>query len=277
MFSLPRDFHDQRFVYTVVSARARGLSVGVNLNPDKFCNFDCQYCEVDRSPPVIKTKLDVRVLTAELQATLERVVQGRMRERPAYQNVPAELLRLQHVALSGDGEPTLSPEFAEVVEAVIHVRAVGEFPFFKMVLLTNAAGLDLPPVQRGLAQFTQSDEIWIKLDAGTPAYFNQLARPKDITFEKVLANLLLVARQRSVVIQSLFPAINNEPPAHAEIAQYAQRLKELKNAGAQISLVQIYSSARPTWQPHCGHLPLKTLSRIAQTVRQETGLKAEIF
>ena len=277
MFSLPRDFHDQRFVYTVVSARARGLSVGVNVNPDKFCNFDCLYCEVDRSLPAVKTKLDVRVLTAELQATLTRVLQGRLRERPAYQTVPAELLRLQHVALSGDGEPTLAPEFAEVVEAVIHVRAVGEFPFFKMVLLTNAVGLDLMPVQRGLAHFTKSDEIWIKLDAGTPAYFNKLARPREITFEKVLANLLLVARQRPVVIQSLFPAINHEPPATAEIAQYAQRLKELKHAGAQISLVQIYSSARPTCQPQCGHLPLKTLSRIARAVRQETGLKAEIF
>ncbi len=261
----------------MVSARAHGLSVGVNLNPDKFCNFDCLYCEVDRSPPTVKTKLDVQVLTAELQATLTRVLQGRLRERPCYQAVPAELLRLQHVALSGDGEPTLAPQFAEVVEAVVHVRAVSEFPFFKMVLLTNAAGLDLPPVQRGLAQFTQSDEIWIKLDAGTPGYFNKLARPRDIAFEKVLANLLLVARQRPVVIQSLFPTIDNEPPAAAEIQQYAQRLKELRNEGAQISLVQIYSAARPTWQRQCGHLPLKTLSLIAQTVRQEAGLKAEIF
>lgn len=276
-FSHPRDFHDQRFVYTVVSARARGLSVGVNLNPDKFCNFDCQYCEVDRSPPAVKTKLDVRVLTAELQATLTRVLQGRLRERPAYQTVPAELLQLQHVALSGDGEPTLAPEFAEVVEAVVHVRAVGEFPFFKMVLLTNAAGLDLPVVQRGLAHFTKSDEIWVKLDAGTPAYFNKLVRPSGITFEKVLANLLLVARQRPVIIQSLFPTINDEPPAEAEIEEYARRLQELKSGGAQISLVQIYSTTRPTWQPQCGYLPLKTLSQIAQTVRQVAGLKAEIF
>jgi sulfatase maturation enzyme AslB (radical SAM superfamily) len=46
-----RDFLDNRFVYTVVSPRARGLSVGVNLNPDKFCNFDCVYCEVNRSEP----------------------------------------------------------------------------------------------------------------------------------------------------------------------------------------------------------------------------------
>lgn len=261
----------------MVSARARGLSVGVNLNPDKFCNFDCQYCEVDRTMPAPKTRLDVRIMTTELRATLTRVIQGQLRDRPWYQAIPSELLQLQHVALSGDGEPTLAPEFAEVVEAVVHVRAVGEFPFFKLVLLTNAAGLDLPPVQRGLAHFTKSDEVWIKLDAGTPAYFNKLARPNGITFEKTLANLLLVARQRPVVIQSLFPSLNEVPPANAEIEQYARRLKELKNDGAQISLVQIYSATRPTGQQQCGHLPLKTLSFIAQTVRSVAGLKAEIF
>ena len=80
-----------------------------------------------------------------------------------------------------------------------------------------------------------------------------------------------------MVIQSLFPAINGEEPPLEEIEQYAQRLKELKADGAQISLVQIYSAARPMSHAECGHLPLKTLSQIAQTVRQTTGLKAEVF
>ena len=47
-FGCPRNFLDNRFVYTVVSARARGLSIGINMNPDRFCNFDCVYCEVNR-------------------------------------------------------------------------------------------------------------------------------------------------------------------------------------------------------------------------------------
>jgi hypothetical protein len=42
-FGSPRDFLDNRFVYAVVSARARGLSVGINMCPDKNCNFDCVY------------------------------------------------------------------------------------------------------------------------------------------------------------------------------------------------------------------------------------------
>jgi hypothetical protein len=54
-------------------------------------------------------------------------------------------------------------------------------------------------------------------------------------------------------------------------------LKELKAGGAQISLVQIYSAARPGVNSEWGHLPLRVLSQIAQTVRQTTGLRAEVF
>ena len=276
-YTYPRDFLDNRFVYTVISPRAHGLSVGVNMNPDKRCNFGCLYCEVDRSAPSAELNLNVDVMAAELRKTLSLVAQGKLTERPWYQLLPRELLQLRHVALSGDGEPTIAPNFAQAVEAVVHIRALGELPFFKIVLLTNAVGLDLPQVQAGLSHFTKSDEIWAKLDGGTQEYLNRLARPNDIKLEKVLSNILLVARQRPVVIQSLFPAINGEEPPLLEIEEYAHRLRELREAGAHISLVQIYSATRPTTRPECGHLPLKTLSHIAQSVRQIAGLKAEVF
>ena len=276
-FGCPRDFLDNRFVYTVVSPRARGLSVGLNLNPDKSCDFDCLYCEVDRRTPARETALDVDILALELKRTLNFVLEGRLRERPWYRTLPDELLQLRHVALSGDGEPTLSPWFAEALQAIVHVRALGGFPFFKLVLITNASGLDLPEVVHGLRYFTRNDEIWAKLDGGTQAYVNRLNRAK-IPLEKTLANILMVARQRPVVIQSLFPALgDSEEPPLEEVEQYARRLLELKNSGAQIALVQIYSATRPTPRSECGHLPLKVLSRIAQTVRQTTGLKAEVF
>ena len=158
----------------------------------------------------------------------------------------------------------------------LHVRARGQSPFFKIVLLTNASGLDLPVVQYGLKFFTCRDEIWAKLDAGTQAYMDKINRAQ-VSLEKILANILLTARKRAVVIQSLFPSINGQEPPPEEIEAYAQRLKELKDAGAQISLVQIYSATRPTSHSECGHLPLRTLSRIARRVREVTGLKAEVF
>jgi wyosine [tRNA(Phe)-imidazoG37] synthetase (radical SAM superfamily) len=275
-FGCPRDFLDNRFVYVVVSARARGLSVGVNLNPDKQCNFGCVYCEVHRDEPPRESRLDVEVMAAELSKTLAAVREGRLRERPWYRALPDELLQLRHVALSGDGEPTFAPNFFECIQAVVHIRALGGCPFFKMVLMTNATGLDQPQVQESLRFFTRSDEIWAKLDGGTQAYLNKIDR-MDVPLEKVLTNILLLARQRPVTIQSLFPSINGEEPPLEEIEQYAQRLKELKSQGAQIPLVQIYSATRPTPNSGISHLPLKTLSRISQTVRQVAGLKAEVF
>jgi wyosine [tRNA(Phe)-imidazoG37] synthetase (radical SAM superfamily) len=276
-FGCPRDFLYNRFVYTVISPRARGLSIGINMNPDTACNFDCVYCEVHRSGEKPREQhLDVEVMAQELKKTLAFVQDGRLRERPWFQSVPDELLTLRHVALSGDGEPTLAPNFVEAVETTIHVRALGAYPFFKLVLITNGTGLDQPQVRQGLKFFANSDEIWVKLDGGTQAYLNKVNKT-DVPFEKILGNILELGRQRPVVIQSLFPSVNHEGPPTEEIEQYAERLRELKVAGAQIRMVQIYSATRPTPNSSCGHLSLKTLSQIAQTVRQIAGLKAEVF
>jgi wyosine [tRNA(Phe)-imidazoG37] synthetase (radical SAM superfamily) len=275
-FGSPRDFLDNRFVYAVVSARARGLSVGVDLCPDKNCNFHCVYCEVHRNGEAREGQLDVEAMAGELKKTLAFVRTGRLRERPWYRALPDELLQLRHVALSGDGEPTFSPKFDEALQAIVHVRALSGFPFFKLVLLTNATGLDLPQVQQGLKHLTRSDEVWAKLDGGTQAYVNKVNRP-SVPLEKILSNILMLGRQRPLVIQSLFPAINGEEPPSEEIEQYARRLLELKKGGAQISLVQVYSATRPSRNSQSGHLPLKVLSRIAHTVRQVTGLSAEVF
>ena len=207
-----------------------------------------------------------------------------MRELPGYESVPEDLLKLKEVALSGDGEPTLCPMFAEVVETVVHVRAKCIFPFFKLVLITNATGLHLTHVQEGLKLLTGKDEIWAKLDVGSQACLEQINQPKSsplncpqVTLDHVMHNILALGKQRPVVIQSLFPLFNDHGPTPDEITAYAERLRGLKQAGAQISLVQIYSAHRPPARPNCGHLPLRNLSEIARRVREMTGLRTEVF
>jgi len=275
-FGCPRDFLGNRFVYVVISARARALSVGINMNPDKLCNFDCVYCEVNRDVPAAEQELDIRVMGQELQQTLQMVCSGKIRERLPYAALGQELVQLRHVAFSGDGEPTLCPKFVPAVETVVHVRARQFYPFFKIVLITNGSGLDARHVQEGLRYFTQDDEIWIKLDAGTQPYMDRVNR-SEVSLEKIMANTLLIGRQRPIVIQSLFPAINGQEPAAEEIDPYIARLQDLKSQGAQISLVQIYSATRPVAHPECTHLRLKSLSHICQRVKTEAGLKAEVF
>ncbi|MFM1767873.1 MAG: hypothetical protein RJA22_402 [Verrucomicrobiota bacterium] len=273
-FGCPRDFAGNRFVYTVVSPRARGLSVGVNLNPDRQCNFACAYCEVDRTATVPGARVDIDLMAAELETTLELVRSGRLREQPGYRRLSPELLQLRHVTLSGDGEPTLSPDFLAAVEAVVHLRTKG--PFFKVVLITNASGLGTPAVEEGLSLLTARDEVWAKLDGGTQGYVDRLNQP-GCSLEDLLARILQLARRRPVIIQSLFPSRDGAEPPREEIEAYVERLRVLRESGAQIPLVQIYSATRPVARGECGHLPLRTLSQIARRVRDVTGLRAEVF
>ena len=276
-FAIPRNFLNNRFVYVTVSPRAKGLSAGVNMNPDKQCNFDCGYCEVNRLAPSLEEKLDLEVMMTELDATLDLIRSGGLQQLPEFRSLPSNLLQLRHVCLSGDGEPTLCPNFLEAVHTVLHLRALGRTPFFKVVLVTNASHLDRDDVQEGLGMFTRADEVWAKLDVGTPDQLQKINRT-DVPLEKILSNILLTARKRPVVIQSLFASIDGEEPTVFEIDEYVARLDELSRQGAKIQVVQIYSATRPLGQlQQCEHLSLRRLSQIAQAVRIKTGLNVEIF
>jgi wyosine [tRNA(Phe)-imidazoG37] synthetase (radical SAM superfamily) len=273
-FGYPRDFLQNQFVYLVISPRAKGLSIGINMHPIVRCNFHCLYCEVERGQPARASALDIDRMGSELDQTLRMVDSGWLRHLPRYANLPEDMLQVRHITLSGDGEPTLAEKFVEAVGAVAHVRAIGRF--FKIVLVTNSTALDSPRVLEGLRFFTREDEVWAKLDGGTDAYIRKV-NGSTVPLQKILSNILTVGRKRPVVIQSLFPAINGEPPSDFEIEEYSLRLKELKEQGAEISQVQIYSATRPMAMAGCSHLPLRTLSRIAQTVRKVSGLPAEVF
>ena len=266
----------QSLVYCVISQRAKGLSIGVNMNPDGNCNFDCIYCEVDRRKCSGASVVEVARMRNELDHVLELAVTGRIREYPAFQSTPAELLELKEIALSGDGEPTLCPNFREVIEEVAHLRAAGRWPFFKIVLITNATGLHLPAVRAGIEILTSFDEIWVKLDVGTQQAMDVINRA-DVRIEVVMENIINLGRERPVVIQSLFPLIHGAEPTPAEIDAYIDRLRELRDSGTKIDCVQVYSAHRPAVHPDCGHLPLRSLSAIAKRVREETGLRAEVF
>lgn len=272
----PRDFFGNTCVYTVLSPRTAGLSVGVNLNPDRQCNLACGYCEVNRPAPGSAPAFSVPVMIAELERTLHLVRSGAFRDHPLYRGAPPALLEPRIVTVSGDGEPTLCPQFTEAMEALIHLRAGRRTPAFKIALLTNATRLDQPAVAKGVDLLLASDEVWAKLEAGTRDYEENL-EASGVTVEGILSNIQSLAHRRPVILQSLFPAIHGEAPTEAEITGYIGHLKRLKEAGSRIALVQIYSAYVKDTASKYGHLPLGKLADIARRVRLETGLKAEVF
>lgn len=271
----PRNFLTNGHVYFVLSQRAGGVSIGINMNPDKRCNFDCVYCEVDRRNAGGTARVPVREMIAELEGALALAAAGQLRFL-ARGPVEPGLLELKEVALSGDGEPTLCPNFRKVITSVIQLRLRSRVPFFKLVLITNASGLHLPEIRAGVALLAESDEIWVKLDVGTQAAMDRINR-SEVPLEIIQANILELARERPVVIQSLFAVIDGREPGEEEIASYVERLRMLKEGGAAIALVQVYSAHRPAMNTACAHLPLRSLSRIAQSIRKQTGLAAEVF
>src|ERR1700686_4442084 len=99
-----RAFEDHRYVYAVVSRRSKGVSIGINLNPDKVCNFECVYCQVDRKSPPLICDVDVRCLREELEVILDRVQSGELFETERFRMTPPALRRLNDIAFSGDGE-----------------------------------------------------------------------------------------------------------------------------------------------------------------------------
>src|ERR1700685_2011403 len=117
-----RHFEDFKYVYPVLSRRSHGISIGLNVNPDKECNFVCIYCQVDRTTESVVKKFDLNVAEEELLEMLEMVRSGEIAQPPPFDSVPRELLRLNDIALSGDAEPTTLPNFAETIQMIARIK-----------------------------------------------------------------------------------------------------------------------------------------------------------
>jgi wyosine [tRNA(Phe)-imidazoG37] synthetase (radical SAM superfamily) len=271
--SHPRHWENFKYVYPVLSRRSHGISIGLNVNPDKVCNFDCIYCQVDRTTPATVTKFDLAVAEEELR----EILKVDFVQHPPFDSVPKDKLRINDIALSGDAEPTTLRNFSQTIEMIARVKPAG----VKIVLITDAGGLDRPDVKRGLEIMDTNDgEVWAKLDAGTEDYFKLINRTK-IPFQRILKNVAACAKARAVVIQSLFMKVHGLAPSDAEIGAYCQRLREIGN----IKLVQVYTIARkamtmvdgvPAWQ-FVTALSNVEVDAITQRVRNEAGVPADSF
>ena len=265
-----RELDENRYVYAVVSRRARGLSIGVNMNPDRACNFDCPYCQVDRTTPGGPSRVDVPGLADELEDLLRRAGAD-LWATPPFDTVAPELRRLADVAFAGDGEPTTPSEFPAAARAAREARD-RLAPGVPLRLLTNATLLHKDRVRAALAEF---DELWCKLDAGTEAYFHVVDGTR-LPFQRILENLLLVARERPIVVQSLFLTLDGVGPDDTEIAAWAERLREITAQGGRIDHVQVYTVARAPSDPRCGPLDPGRLEGIAAAARA-AGLTAAVY
>ena len=272
----PQD-HDRNragmtYVYPVLSRRAGGLSVGINLNPNNACNWRCIYCQVPGLTRGAPPAIDLELLESELRRQLEQVVHGDFLQR----ELPEGFRRLADTAFSGNGEPTSAREFPQAVALVGQVlREFGLADSVKVRLITNGSLVERPHVLAAIGELSRCNgEVWFKLDAATP---DAIARINDVQLDPrtVLERLRHCARACPTWVQTCMFALDDTPPAEPELAAYLDLLAQV---AGEIAGVHLYGLARPSLQPEAprlARLPATWLEDCAERIRQR-GLIVQV-
>lgn len=270
-----RDSAGMTYAYPVVSRRAGGVSVGINLNPNNACNWACVYCQVPNLTRGTAPDIDLAQLENELHALLADILHGDFMQT----RVPEGARRLNDIALSGNGEPTSAREFPQVIECIGRVMA--DFDLIekiKLVLITNGSLADRPRVQEGLRKMAAlNGEVWFKFDSATASgmrAINQTRIAPDRQFER----LITTARLCPTWLQTCIFARDGAPPSAAEQAAYLNAVERIRVQRIPVRGVLLYGLARPSMQPQADRLsalPAAWLDTFADAIRA-AGLPVKV-
>ena len=235
-----RDIFKTRYVYPVVSRRAGGLSLGINLNTNNACNWQCIYCEVPNLTRGKPDPIDLNLLRVELQDWLKNLVEGDFIEKHTDPGT-----RFKDIALSGNGEPTACKEFKSVLRIIEEEFTACKCPTdIKIRLITNGSYLSEKEVQDAWQEMPLEKEIWFKIDSANTLTIQQLNQV-NLTQNQIKKNLESALSVSSTVIQTCLTKINGQLPQESEICEYVRLLKPYEK---KIKSIHLYSLARPTEQ-----------------------------
>lgn len=268
-----RIFANHTYIYPVVSRRSQGISLGINLNINNACNWRCVYCQVDdliRGKPL---DIDLDKLEQELDNMLNDIVYGDFISKFA----PTGFQRFNDISLSGNGEPTLSKQFVQVVEIISKLRKkyhlndpeITAFksnsinakhisitpthkkndqkdshkngPGIKTILITNGSEIDNQHIIPGLQLLsTLNGEIWFKIDSVIPEQIDKINQVR-ISIDGIRKRLLTACKNCKTYIQTCWFRTNNQDPTANEINHYINFVADLRE---HIAGVLMYSTAR---------------------------------
>lgn len=230
-----------RIVFGPVKSRRLGVSLGINLLPihRKVCNFDCVYCECGLNMP--GTKVDEKLPTREMVSTALRQKLEVMKANSEAPDV---------ITFAGNGEPTIHPQFATIIDDTIALRNT-YFPNAKISVLSNATMLHKQDVVEALLK---ADQSLLKLDSGLESSINQINQPaKAVPVSKLIEQFKQFNGR--LIIQSLFTrgTVGNakvDNTTEADINAWIECLKQIMP-----EMVMIYTIERDT--------PFEGLQKIA--------------
>lgn len=270
-----RDSAGMTYVYPVVSRRAGGVSVGINLNPNNACNWACVYCQVPDLARGTAPEINLAQLETELRAMLTAILHGDFMQA----RVPEEARRLNDIALSGNGEPTSARAFPQVVELIGRVMADFDLAGkIKLVLITNGSLADRPRVQDGLEKMAAlNGEVWFKFDRATASGMRSINQTRTSP-DRQLERLAVAAHLCPTWLQTCMFALDGAPPSDAEQAAYLSAVERIRMQQIPLQGVLLYGLARPSMQPQAGRLaalPAAWLEAFAGKIRA-AGLPVKV-
>jgi wyosine [tRNA(Phe)-imidazoG37] synthetase (radical SAM superfamily) len=256
-----------RLVYPVISRRSGGLSLGINLNPDKRCNFDCVYCQVDRSEEHPRTEPSLVQLEQELRNWLSSI------SAAGYRGYP-----LRDIGLAGDGEPTSVRILPQVLQLLLDLKREFELhETVKLVLFTNATGIDrkdLLPLWP--AFYKAGGEVWCKLDFWDSQSLQQLNRTA-VPFERLVEKITRFGRIHPLVLQSCFFSWQSQRPLDDGYAGYVALVQRLITSGVQLKTIQAYTLARQPAEAQARPWNDADMDRIAASLRSHLSVPVALF
>lgn len=246
-----RDSAGLTYVYPVISRRAGGVSIGINLNPNNACNWRCLYCQVPELKRGSAPRIDLNRLETELRSFLHQLTAGDYLQ----QHVPPEMRKIHDIALSGNGEPTSAKEFDQVIELIGQIKKDFALPAdLKIVLITNGSLIHRPAVQAGLKRMGElNGEIWFKFDRAS-AKERQRINNTSISLKKIREHLAIASALCPTWLQTCVFQLDNEPPSLEEVNAYLSFLQQLRGDQIRIEGVLLYGIARPSLQPEAERL-----------------------
>lgn len=248
-------------IFGPVSSRRLGVSLGVNLLPTdyKFCTFNCVYCECGWT---LKSDKKIKLpSTEEVRNELEKVLKE-------YAEQGKEI---NSITFAGNGEPTIHPDFAEIIDDTIELRNMW-MPEANISVLSNASQLNKIKVTDALKKV---DQNILKLDAGTEETYRLInMAQKHLKFEKIVD--YLKSFEGNLIIQTLFIRGSYEGQyfdntRDKEVNAWLELLKEI-----QPQSVMLYPIERDTPTDDLEKIDTETLNSIAKKVKA-IGIETEVY
>jgi len=272
-----RQFDTLRFAYPVVSRRSRGLSLGLNVNPDKICNFDCPYCQVDRTTPGSAKNVDFDAMLAEIDGLMGLAQSGEIWLHPRFASTPAQLRRFNDIAFAGDGEPTTYLRLGDAIREVHALKQRHGLQQVKTIVLTNGTMVHSDVVRARMRELAAGPyEIWAKLDAGTQAYF-ELVDGTTRKLDRTLAGITAQARELDVILQTMIPTIDGHDCGDEEARAIGDRVAQIKRDGGRLLHVQVYTTARKPSDSRIGMVQDRRLDELAAIIQSRTDVPVETY